>query len=320
MRTVLCCFLIASLCPSTNAHARKWSDATGKYSVEGELVEVKGKDVVLKKTDGKTITLPISKLSKEDQDFLADDGIKKKPSSEEGASGGDNDAPRERKWQVKGAPLHAAYNSANDTGGVVLMNNDGENGRLMTIPLEDLSDDDRKYVQEQVTSKEAALDRWKKTGLPLCKAVIILDPMLQDRTAFEYHDGKVLIGLAREFNCVSSFLVTEESPNFRTVDGNVEKVEGASIMINVKLLVDDKFAPQSDTPYKNLEKRLQAADVLLTDANDRRYTSAKPTYISNPFSGYGCYLQFHIDEPFTRPLVLKLTWGDVTLSEKPSKL
>ncbi len=52
------------------ALARKWTDNTGKYSVEAELVEVKGDKVVLKKSTGSVITMPIARLSKADREYL----------------------------------------------------------------------------------------------------------------------------------------------------------------------------------------------------------------------------------------------------------
>ena len=53
------------------ASARKWTNDTGKFSVEAELVEAKDGSVTLKKQNGKVITVPLSKLSKADRDFLA---------------------------------------------------------------------------------------------------------------------------------------------------------------------------------------------------------------------------------------------------------
>ena len=50
--------------------ARKWTDATGKFSIEAELVEVKDDQVALKKTDGKVIKLPVARLSEIDRRYL----------------------------------------------------------------------------------------------------------------------------------------------------------------------------------------------------------------------------------------------------------
>ncbi len=60
------------------ASARKWTNRTGKFSVEAELVEVKDGNVRLKQESGKIITVAISELSKTDRDYLAS-VAKKKP-------------------------------------------------------------------------------------------------------------------------------------------------------------------------------------------------------------------------------------------------
>ncbi len=49
---------------------RTWQDASGKFDVDAVLVGVKDDKVTLKKKDGKQITLPVSKLSDEDQEYL----------------------------------------------------------------------------------------------------------------------------------------------------------------------------------------------------------------------------------------------------------
>lgn len=52
------------------AGLRTWSDATGKFRIEAELVTVEDGNAILKKKDGEEITVPIDKLSKEDQALL----------------------------------------------------------------------------------------------------------------------------------------------------------------------------------------------------------------------------------------------------------
>jgi hypothetical protein len=49
---------------------RKWTNDTGKHSVEAELVEVKEGNVVLRKANGKTATVPRAKLSQSDRNHL----------------------------------------------------------------------------------------------------------------------------------------------------------------------------------------------------------------------------------------------------------
>jgi hypothetical protein len=55
----------------TGAPLRTWTDTTGKFRVEAELIGVADGKVQLKKQDGAVIGVPLDKLSKEDQEFLA---------------------------------------------------------------------------------------------------------------------------------------------------------------------------------------------------------------------------------------------------------
>lgn len=61
---------IALLAATAWGEERTWTDATGKFSVTAELEEVRGNKVLLRRQDGKQITVPLAKLSAEDQQFL----------------------------------------------------------------------------------------------------------------------------------------------------------------------------------------------------------------------------------------------------------
>jgi thiol-disulfide isomerase/thioredoxin len=50
---------------------RTWTDASGKFSVTAEYVEVKGGKVLLRNADGKEISVPLKKLSEADREFVA---------------------------------------------------------------------------------------------------------------------------------------------------------------------------------------------------------------------------------------------------------
>ncbi len=50
--------------------AREWKDNTGKFKIEAELREVRGKEIVLVRSDGKQIVVPIARLSDDDQRYL----------------------------------------------------------------------------------------------------------------------------------------------------------------------------------------------------------------------------------------------------------
>jgi hypothetical protein len=49
---------------------RTWTDVTGKYKVEAELVKIENGQVTLRKANGDRTTLPVDKLSEADREFL----------------------------------------------------------------------------------------------------------------------------------------------------------------------------------------------------------------------------------------------------------
>lgn len=71
LRTLTLLMLGFWLAAPVSAEVRKWTDITGKFSVEAELVEIQGKNVLLKRQDdGRVATVPIARLSKADQEYL----------------------------------------------------------------------------------------------------------------------------------------------------------------------------------------------------------------------------------------------------------
>ncbi|MGI8978369.1 MAG: SHD1 domain-containing protein [Pirellulaceae bacterium] len=50
---------------------RTWSDTTGKFRIEAELVNLEDGSVNLKKKSGEVVSVPLAKLSKADQEFVA---------------------------------------------------------------------------------------------------------------------------------------------------------------------------------------------------------------------------------------------------------
>jgi len=52
------------------ADVRTWNDASGRFSIEAELVDFKDGTVRLRKADGEVISIPVSRLSKSDLAFL----------------------------------------------------------------------------------------------------------------------------------------------------------------------------------------------------------------------------------------------------------
>ena len=69
MRIIIAAALVLGVC-SPLALARKWTDSTGKYTVEAEFIECKDGNVRLKKTDGRIISFALEKLSDVDQEHV----------------------------------------------------------------------------------------------------------------------------------------------------------------------------------------------------------------------------------------------------------
>jgi hypothetical protein len=69
MRTAIVVVLVLAVCAPT-AFARTWTDSTGNYTVEAELVDFEDGKVHLKKGDGTIVSVPIEKLSNVDQAYV----------------------------------------------------------------------------------------------------------------------------------------------------------------------------------------------------------------------------------------------------------
>ena len=69
------CILVVTVvafysCPYVLSQSRTWSDSTGKFKVEAELVEQLGGTVKLKKINGEFVEVPTAQLSKHDRKFI----------------------------------------------------------------------------------------------------------------------------------------------------------------------------------------------------------------------------------------------------------
>ena len=69
LSAVLAVALIFASCPLL--YARKWTDVTGAYSVEADLIQVSGRIVHLKRLDSKVIAIELSMLCVADRNYVA---------------------------------------------------------------------------------------------------------------------------------------------------------------------------------------------------------------------------------------------------------
>ena len=58
---------------SARAETRTWTDTTGKFKIEADFLEIVEGQVKLQRPDGKRVSLPLAKLSKDDQAFLKEE-------------------------------------------------------------------------------------------------------------------------------------------------------------------------------------------------------------------------------------------------------
>ncbi len=65
---------------------RTWNDSTGAFSVEAQFAGVKDGKVLLKKSDGEIVAVPLDRLSREDREFVAAQSAAKDKAPKRGAA------------------------------------------------------------------------------------------------------------------------------------------------------------------------------------------------------------------------------------------
>ena len=69
-------FVLAVVLGTADAPTRKWTDSTGQFTVEADMVDVRDGTVHLRIADGRIITVPLRELSPADQEFVGPAGQK----------------------------------------------------------------------------------------------------------------------------------------------------------------------------------------------------------------------------------------------------
>ncbi len=94
MRMLIIAVLISAV-STPITYARKWTDSTGKYTVEAEFLEMRDGKVQLKTDNGKIISVPMDKLSKVDQIWVEEYLAKPQPKAPS------SDPPRSSRKEAK---------------------------------------------------------------------------------------------------------------------------------------------------------------------------------------------------------------------------
>ncbi|GAB5403696.1 MAG: hypothetical protein Aurels2KO_19270 [Aureliella sp.] len=69
--SLMCIVAWVSTASLVEAQMREWSDATGRFKISAKLVEIKDNVAYLENDQGKTLKIPVDRLSKSDQEYLA---------------------------------------------------------------------------------------------------------------------------------------------------------------------------------------------------------------------------------------------------------
>ena len=106
---ILVVFCLPSLWP---VHAREWTDNSGTHKIEADLVKLDDQLVVLKKSDGKVLSVPLTRLSDADHRFLAE------PFFRQGVVAyNKNDLDLAISWYTEAIRVDSAYAAAHGSRG-----------------------------------------------------------------------------------------------------------------------------------------------------------------------------------------------------------
>lgn len=223
------------------------------------------------------------------------------------------DEPAERKWLLKQTPILATYQGYTDSDKSVLLGVKAGNAlNLQDVSLSDLSNEDRAYIDERIAVRAENGELWKQSGLPICKKVLHITNPNQLGVTYAYKSGKVLEACAKELNCKTVELRTLELPKSL----NTPNAPGA--WFTVTLIINGESAQRKETERK-LEERLRRNAPYLVDHKNQKYTCERAVHGKDSFTEYGCQSMFEIATPLQKPMTLVLPWGEIRLSERPTR-
>lgn len=162
------------------APLRKWTDASGAFSIEAELVEVKDGQAQLKKADGTVIAVPVDKLSEADQKHLTNLSAPKPPAV----------PPAKPPVAVKPLPRPVVKKGNQPTRAVVFQGVGDLPGGEFESYIVGVSGDGRVVVghSENANHKSAGF-RWTESeGM----VTLSTDPKFQAAAGFVSYDGKMI--------------------------------------------------------------------------------------------------------------------------------
>ncbi len=129
------------------AAARTWTSRDGKFSIDATLVDFKGGQVTLKKDDGSTINVPLSKLSAKDRQYIK----KQYPAGKKKTPQAGNDL---REWKSRDGKFTIRAKLLDYSKGKVHL--EKADGKEIVVPIGKLSAKDRYWVEREMRRRRKA--------------------------------------------------------------------------------------------------------------------------------------------------------------------
>ncbi len=131
------------------AAARKWTSRDGKFTTDAELVDFKDGEVKLQKSDGNIISVPLWKLSDNDQEFVRT----QYPDVQDNDGVDNEEVDRDfRDWASADGKFSARARFIESAGGKVRL--EKPDGKTIDVPLIQLSERDRTWVKDHTGKRE----------------------------------------------------------------------------------------------------------------------------------------------------------------------
>jgi len=209
---VLLCFAVLV----SVAAARTWTSRDGKFKTEADLIDFKEDVVRLKKSDGGELSVPLAKLSDEDQQFVRN----RYPAVAEAGSG--DDASRE--WKSRDGKFTTRARFVELADGTVRLEKD--DGKIIEVPLTQLSLSDRTWVNSHSDRPDKAHSEAEPKSEDATEAMGRLESTTIEMKLVEMKVGK---GARKKPDAVTRYVLGATNPqNFfwqsnQTANSNEER-------------------------------------------------------------------------------------------------
>jgi hypothetical protein len=227
--------VVAWLCVTLAAHAevRTWTDTTGKFKREASLERLAGESVVLKTPDGKELTIPLSRLSPEDQAYA------KKTATA---------APIEDPFRIVDAPSGTVQRSTDGTADVL--------GEFRVVIAKGVG----------ATVEDAKKDAYREAVRQVVGAYVEGDTLIRNDELIE---DKVLAlsgALVQKADVISESVTTSEGLTRLRIRAEVKVTEVMNSLAKINITTAQIRTSDVQGQVITLAEQTEAAELALGDA------------------------------------------------------